>query len=324
MSDREPTQCPKLRGMVDAEAHGAGKLISRETAEFLTMVDTPFDLRFDYTPDQETAFNIADRLEKGGPGMWIGMDPKDLANSLRERIRDPTSVYQATIPACAPAAIAVDLARSRPALYAETIRGLYRNGYAYLPGPGFGGPLVAADSVRGKDYHQVYGVMTRERDYAADWVLLSSIRNSESWGNYYWGTRFPLGWASGMTLPSTFEKWLRGFGYTNIINDTNLLLTMSKCELVDASSFFYNKWRVFLFINADMMGTQQQTNTSIFPNHYAVLLSEVTFKLVGNTQCVNFICSSWGKPKRVPENPTVPLSVENFCKNFYGYIAARD
>ena len=124
------------------------------------------------TPNQIAALAVADTLEKGGPGVWPFIDPKDLADSLRERIRNPASINQSTTPSCAPAAIAVNLANNIPRLYAETIAGLYRSGFAFLPGIGFDGDqLVASDRLRNVDYNTIYRVRGPRNQPAADWIL---------------------------------------------------------------------------------------------------------------------------------------------------------
>ena len=239
------------------------------------------------------------------------------------------------MPHCAPAALAYDLARNNPRLYAEIIRGLYKYGNADVPGRQIGGGISASPSLRNVDYNQFFGVRSRTSSHPeADWILLSSIRNSESWANIYWGTTTKLGWISGTTLPSTFEKWLRGVGYTQTVNVTNLVATKSKQELRDATKLYESGWRVFLFLNADVLKSSTQTNRSVFPDHYVALMSKVTFKPVADTggfltleamlsdEYVSFDCAGWGKQQKVPADTAVPLAGSDFCKNFYGYVAA--
>jgi len=287
------------------------------------------------TPDQLTALVTADTLEKGGPGVWPFIDPKDLADSLRERIRAPTKIKQSTTPHCGPAAIAFDLASNNPRLYAEIIAGLYRNGYAYVPGLGFdGNRLTASNRLRNEDYNLIYGVRSPDNQPAADWILLSSIRNSESWGKIYWGEGWPFGWGSGTTLPSTFERWLLGLGYTRTVNKTNLVVTKDVLDLQEASSLFDRGWRVFLFVNSKCLEKPTQTDRSLTANHYTALMSTVTLTPVVNTggfltmqamssdHFVSFTCATWGRSQRVPEDPNIRLTGKDFCKNFYGYVAA--
>ncbi|MEP6849179.1 MAG: hypothetical protein ABI999_10015 [Acidobacteriota bacterium] len=289
------------------------------------------------TADQKTALAIADTLEKAGTGVWPFIDPKDLADSLRQRILAPTKINQATMPACAPAAIAVNLAIHKPVLFAEAISGLYRQGFAFLPGIGFDGDwLVASERLRKTNYNTILGVRSPKEQPAADWILLSSIRNSESWLNIYWGSDWPFGWISGMTLPSTFEKWLHGVGYTRSVNKTNLLFTKDAPDLMEASDLFDKGWRVFIFVNANCLKKRTQSDRSVTPDHYIPLISKVTLDTHPNTggalnqnalftpQCVNFLTCSWGKPQRVPADQYLPLSIADFCKNFYGFVAAID
>jgi hypothetical protein len=84
----------------------------------------------DDTPEQKAALAIADTVEDSGGGDWPFVDPKDLANSLRQRIKNPNKINQAGTPSCAPAAIAVSLASSKPRLYAEIVSNLYMYGVA--------------------------------------------------------------------------------------------------------------------------------------------------------------------------------------------------
>ena len=278
------------------------------------------------SPDQQTALVTADRVERGGSGVWPSVDPKDLAASMRLRILNPASINQAMTPSCALAAIAYALALDNPRLYAEVIAALYQNGRPSRPGPGSTGKvLVASHGLRNVDYTEIYKVRGPSNQPAADWILLSSIRNSESWANIYWGSDKWIGGMGGITLPSTFEKWLTGFGYTIVINYTNLVRTMGLGDLEDANSLFRNHWRVFLFINSKVLTQGTQTDWSAVPNHYVSLAARISIedKTGGQNPEVSFRCSSWGRLCNVPEKHNDHLSGKDFCKNFYGYLAAR-
>jgi hypothetical protein len=239
------------------------------------------------------------------------------------------------MPHCAPAAAAYDLANNKPRLYAGIIASLYRNAFANLPGSG---KLVASHGLRTADPSEFFGVRSRYSSKPeADWILLSSIRNSESWGNIYWGTSGKLGWLSGMTFPSTLERWLRDFGYTKTINETNLVINKSVKDLHKASDLLESEWRVFLFLNAQVLKTKTQAEKSRVPDHYVTLTSRVNFEAVsssgrlaalrgmisGPDVRISFVCATWGRSQRVPEDERSPLSGFDFCKNFYGYVAAK-
>ena len=117
--------------------------------------------------------------------------------------------------------------------------------------------------------------------------------------------------------------WLR---YNKTLNCTNLMSTKSLKDLEDANFFLKHDWRVFLFVNAQLLATKTQSDWSFFPNHYVAMLSEVTFQWImgGEDQYVKFNCSSWGRTCRVPQHEELGgLSGRDFCKNFYGYVAAK-
>jgi hypothetical protein len=289
------------------------------------------------TPEQQTALVIADTLEKGGRGVWPFVDPKELADSLRQRIRAPSKINQADTMHCGPAAVAYILARYKPALYAQTLAGLYRNGYAYVPGPGFDGRLIASHTLRNVNYIQFFGAIRSPASRPeADWILLSSIRNSESWFNIYWGTgglsTLGAGWVSAITAPETFENWLRSFGYTKTIRKGDGLNPMDLSLLLEASNLFGNNWRVFLLLHTNVLSEEKQANMSATADHYVTLTSMVKFSRGyvhdphqdGTDEYIEFDCATWGRTSQhVPVGSTKLLG-SDFTKNFYGFVAATN
>ncbi len=143
---------------------------SHSPQDMFTFVLPYSDPRED-TQDQKTAVGIAEGLllERG---VWPHVYPADLVKSLTDRIRAPSKVNQGNMMHCAPAAVAYTLARYKPVLYAQTVAGLYKYGYAPLPlpGPGFGGDkqLQASKFLRVTNYRQFFGIMGPENRPEAD------------------------------------------------------------------------------------------------------------------------------------------------------------
>src|SRR5262249_4822554 len=152
-------------------------------------------------------------------------------------------------------AVAYTLARHKPTLYAQTVADLYKTGQALLPGPG-GHKLETSRRLQIAEYTQYFGIIADGNRPEADWILLSSIRNSENWFNIYWGTAglgtLGAGWVNAITLPLTLENWLRDFGYTKTIIRSSATMNEDLSALLEASNLFGNNWRVFLLLNTNV------------------------------------------------------------------------
>jgi len=289
------------------------------------------------TAEQKTAVSIAEglALERG---VWPYVKPWDLVDSLTQRIRAPSKVNQGQTMNCAPAAVAYTLARYKPVLYAEAVAGLYKTGHApSLPGPGFGvlgdKQLAASDYLRYVNYTQFFGIIATANRPEADWILLSSIRNSENWFNQYWGTAglgsAGAGWINAITAPETFEGWLHSFGYTKTIRKANATTPLDLSFLREASDLFGNNWRVFLLLNINVLSEEKQANMSFTADHYVTLTSMVQFSRgyvnqYGTDEYIEFNCATWGRTtQHVPVGKTKLLG-SDFIKNFYGFVAATN
>jgi hypothetical protein len=304
----------------------------------LTMGDP---LREGMNDKQLEGMDIADKLVSESGGVyWPSVEPKDLALSIKQRIRVPQRIRQGTMPYCGPAAVAYLMASENPILYAKVIVDLYRKGAALLPRAGLDGYVIEPDyDLRMADYTLVFPFRSPENQPAADWILLSSIRNSENWWHRYWGTGLIASCTDG-SLPSTMIKWLRGIGYTKFIDETNLFFTKG-LENLKAASGLQGKWKVLLFINSQMLYRKTQNQSSSFPNHYVVLAGKVSITRYGgevenpaggggvfNSQNANIAVwarvFTWGRLATIPEDEQhATLSGMSFCDNYYGFIAAR-
>jgi hypothetical protein len=282
------------------------------------------------TPEQRAAVSIAEGLASER-GVWPPVKSGDLVDSLTQRIRAPTFVNQSQMMHCAPAAVAYTLARYKPLLYAQTVAALYKTGQATLPGPG-GHKLQTSPRLRVAEYAQYFPSTSRPE---ADWILISSIRNSENWFNIYWGTAgagtLGAGWVNAITLPDTLMSWLRDFGYTKIKYRTMATQNEDLSVLLEASNLFGNNWRVFLLINREVLyeKTQADIPMSGLPDHYVTLTSLVKFfrddvDRDGRDEYIEFTCATWGEgARRVPEGSTKLLG-RHFVNNFFGFVAATD
>jgi len=65
-------------------------------------------------------------------------------------------------------------------------------------------------------------------------------------------------------------------------------------------------------------------------------MSKVRFRSLVNTggflsleatlsdEYIDFVCATWGRSQRVPEDPNIGLKGLDFCRNVYGYVAATN
>jgi hypothetical protein len=271
----------------------------------------------------DQALAIADKLEEGGACYWGTVTWQELRNSLRLRIRRPELIRQAQTPNCGPAALAYTLASDHPAVYAQAVFDLYRKGRAVLPGPMTDGAVLEPSyELRMLDYNQMYGATTTAESPAADWILLSSIRNNTVWWGRFIGGWPVLGMVVDGAMPSTVEKWFKGLGYTGTKNETNLFFTQELYNLRWASDLVDHGWKVILCINSKLLYPDKRNSGSICPDHYVALTGKLRYA-TPDEQFFSIDLFTYGKIKTIPENPSEAIQWKTFRKNYYGFVAAR-
>jgi hypothetical protein len=137
--------------------------------------------------------------------------------------------------------------------------------------------------------------------------------------------------AAAITMPHSKEKWLKSAGYTEVINQTNIVFCKNLAGAARASNYFILGYKVALFINADMLEANSMNTPSFFPNHWVALTSAIDIKSINlarpgtlvedKSSSIKFEEYTWGGRQQVPESGT--LTDYNFLSNYYGFIACK-
>lgn len=270
--------------------------------------------------DQDDAKALVDDFEKrSGPNSWAHLDRSDVASGLRVRIDDPDKINQAGTSLCGPADFIRDIAEDRPQDYARAVIQLFETGRTSI------GKL---DIKPGHDL-KAHVLPATAGIAQADWVILSSIRDSDNW---FFDYQSESDEASAMTLPHSKEDWLKDAGYREIINDTNVVACKDLPNASRASSLFSQGYKVALFINADMLKADAMNDASLTPDHWVALTKPIKIQSFNvahpgtlnedpNSR-VEFEVYSWGRRISVPVNGQ-RLTDYHFLCNYYGFIACR-
>lgn len=250
--------------------------------------------------------------------VWLGISRSEVAAGLRERIDDPNKINQGETSLCGPADFVRQIVTDDPRAYAQAAIDLFRSG---------SGRIGTFSIKAGKDLRN-HVVPATTKVHPADWILLASIRDTDNWWFDYQSESDD---ASAITMPHSKEKWLKQAGYTDVINDTNVMVTKDLDNAVRASSHFDRGYKVALFINSNMLYASKMNTASVTPDHWVALSSSIRIKSINlispgalnedPTSSVAFRCFSWGSIYTVPASGR--LTDYRFRCNYYGFVAGR-
>lgn len=252
-----------------------------------------------------------------------GLDGAEVAARLQQLLAHPELFDQRGLNACAPAVFYRLWFEHDPVAAARFACALLRDGSAPI------GSLMVAPSWRllGQRFADLRTVtemahrgMTPE---AADWMLLSALRDSENiWFDYLGEPYTAQDAVAGITLPSTLASWLSATGlYNTVENSTNLVLSG------DLQQFLMQNPQpdldILLFINTQAiydLTTTAQTSVPAgswfaVPNHYVCLQSMAFTNDSGSL--VHLDAWSWGATTWVGWQGS-----ERFRTNYFGCLRA--
>jgi hypothetical protein len=256
--------------------------------------------------DQARAVVQAFAARVGG-GVFIHIARADVANGLLVRVEHPDRISQGDSSLCGPAALIFNLASRDPVAYVRFVIGLYENGTATL------------NRLRVSPGSDLRGYDVKARLDPADWIPLASLRDSENWFFDYQAVDNAF---AGITLPSHLESWFKKIGFSEVINDTNLVLTKDQKNIEEAARLYGEDFWVCLLVNGQMLASNSQAARSLTPDHWIVLTSDVKFSS-GNISLTVFTWGARGGHYPIPVKSAKPLPVSDFLANYYGYVAAR-
>ncbi|MBY0330026.1 MAG: hypothetical protein K2X49_05080 [Acetobacteraceae bacterium] len=243
---------------------------------------------------------------------------------LRVLVRNPDLLNQRGLNACGPAAFfRVWLARD-PLAVATYGCDMLSRGSARI-----GQRVIAAGwKLRAQNYANmrtaVDGAHPNVTPEHADWMLLTSLRDSENSVLDYNGEPFTLAeTVAGITLPGTLAGWLKDTGvFPSPKDDTQFTPSADPAPLLRAIPTSDSE--TILLINSDVLGvwltrpkTPPEGKLSLFsiPNHYVLLTGP--FALSGDGAWLNIDVWTWGRSERGW------VGLQRFGSGYYGMLTAK-
>jgi hypothetical protein len=244
---------------------------------------------------------------------FSNLSRSDVADGLEVRIKDAKEVSSANSSLCGAAYMTFELAQNDPAAYAKAAIGLYDNGRATIKS------LTVTPSKTFRDGKLPSG------NAAADWLMLGSLRDSENWlftykeSGHWWDD------LKAIQMPHTVADWMRKFGYTDIKNETNVVFCKDWDNVVEANKLFDMGYKVSLFINAQMLYTSSQEDSSTLPDHWVGMASKATSSAIHADPAakLSLMVFSWAKIRDVSEDSNKKMHPKVFLRNYYGYVAGK-
>lgn len=249
---------------------------------------------------------VCDFLKRSGWIYFPKLNRNEVGVGMLMRIANPGILKQGGASLCGPAALLFNVAHDNPAQYARFAIDLFEKGRARI------GRLLIEP---GKDVRN-FLPPTASSMHQVDWMTMASIRDSENWVLDY--DTYEKAFA-GMTLPGELAHWFRLAGYSDVREETNLYFNKGTGTIDDANRLFAKGYVIVMFINAQMLEAKNQTESSNIPNHWVVLRSEID-RTGGKVKLEAF---TWGVGKYQIPGVGDQLSVDDFLKNFYGYVAGK-
>jgi hypothetical protein len=253
---------------------------------------------------------------------WSSLDRADVAARLKELIADPRRVYQDGLNLCGPAAF-YQLALGRdPVTVARFVADLFDQGRATM-----GLLTVTPDNdLLAADYAKLNA--NGNAASQCEWMMLGALRNST---NVFWQGSWqgdPNQTLAAMTRPEEISDWMTKSGIWSDVKDGGKWA--SNPGIPNAANLDVSEGHdVALLIHINLIAKSEHTlgdpipglrieNDVLmtqFPNHWVVLLSEVTPDVTQTH--VSLTIWTWGG--------IIRLTAENqvFLDNYFGAISAR-
>jgi hypothetical protein len=290
-----------------------------------------------------------------GQGVWTAIRKDEVVSGLRERIAYKDGLDQHRTGLCAVAALVHAELQDDPVSFVTLAIGLYKAGQA-----SWRGKVVRpnAELMRNPppDGEIING--TRLTFNRADWIVMSSIRNTINPADHYART------SRDGTDFDDLQDFVRKVGYTKVEASYHAnSISKDLDNALRASELLRRGYRVILNINAVMLYADTQADwggevlLGIFPkpNHVVQLVEKVEVYPIGSgydigckkpesdplcgppysdpnmpmigksINAVRFAVFTWADGHRqVPEDPRKPLKIKDFEWNYYGFLAFKD
>jgi hypothetical protein len=263
----------------------------------------------DITPEQQSSL-IWDYLNANKIGStaapasaWPKLDPTEVSERILELSANPNMVTQGALGLCGEATFIRNVIRRDRSKFFYFATGLHQSGVAYIGSL----RIEPGSDLRNADYIAI-GANIPAGGVAlppeADWMILSSIRDSENEWLDFEGSP-----TENFALSSDFEEnfeWHQKSGlYTSVNKDT-----VKDMAVITAFARKEEKSHILMWMNVAMFEDDRQGG------HMISIESPITVDSAANT--VSFDYWTWGEPTYRHAN----VSTERFLANYYGSIAA--
>lgn len=238
-------------------------------------------------------------VPKGRP--FPRIDQAELIAGLRERVNDPTKQDQAKASLCCPAAFFYCVLNYKPELYVQYVIDLFTTGKARI------GSLEVKPGAACRAYQP-----PKDKIAGVDWVALASLRDSY---NMILDVASVDDDIAARSREGEVGKWFRQVGYAGVRDDGNNLFSKGRKEIEAFDRDTRASRDVCLFVNDNILYDVKNKLNSHYWNHCVVVDDPPEVK--NGRISVNVY--TYGGITRIPLTGT--LSVEEFSRNFYGYVS---
>jgi len=240
-------------------------------------------------------------LPKGRP--FPRIDPAELIVDLRKRVKDPVTQDQGAASLCCPASFFYCVLNYKPELYVQYVIDLFTTGKARI------GSLEVKPGAACRAYHPVKGKIE-----PVDWVALASLRDSY---NAILDVASVDDDVAARTREGEVSKWFRQIGYAGVREESNNFFSKGRKEIEVFDRDTRASRDVCLFVHDNILYDVKNKLKSHHWNHCVVVDEPPDFK---NGQ-INLSVYTYGDIWRIPKIGS--LSVEEFSRNFYGYVSGQ-
>lgn len=263
----------------------------------------------------EKALALVDEFEaKTTKGKFTKLSRANVAQGVRERIKDPFLIQQSVTGTCVPASVVHGLAKNRPLDYAAAVTGLFDIG-GWTIGKWVLKPDVAL-------FDMPCPVSADFPFNEADWVILASIRDSENWFFDFHSERDHFGDGSSMSEP---KEWMKKAGFTDVQADDGGVFYSTltdKDRMIRKCLRLYNDgYHVILAINASIIDSGLKPYPKVSGSNHVVAVAG-TFEIPADLDNkVTIPIFTWGKKMNLPR--VGGLTYRQFLEHFTDYVAGK-
>lgn len=274
--------------------------------------------------DTRTVSNVSDAQAvianfkgRDGTSPWSSLSRADVADRLNDIVANPRLIQQGALNLCGPATFMCMWCGRDPVAFANFATALFENGSAAI------GSLQVTPSpdLLNQDYNAMVPRMGASVAPQADWMFLGALRNSTDvfWQGTWTGD--PSSNLSALTRPEELTSWLQATGIYQSVDDQANWVSLAGIPQATGLTMTPGT-DIALLIHLNLIKAAQNSPKDSdwlmtqFPNHYVMLVSEITSRVDQPT--VQLSIWSWGGTM-----PGLCVPQQDFLNNYYGAVIAK-